>query len=165
MTVRYYFAYGSNMNPERVRQRRMRFEHLESGKLANYRLIFNKRSIKHPGAASANVMEESGSVTEGVLYKLHHPSQIELMDPYEGYPVRYNRVVMSIASGEVSRESWVYVANEAYVETGLKPARWYLNHLLEGKSFLSQAYLSKLRKTPCLDQFDVEPESLEREPL
>lgn len=165
MTAHYYFAYGSNMNPERVRQRRMGFESLEAGKLANYRLTFNKRSIKHPGAASANVMEDSGSVTEGILYKLRHPSQIEMMDPYEGYPVLYDRLVMSISSGLESRDAWVYFANEAFVESGLKPALWYLNHLLEGEPFLSSAYLSKLRKMQCLDQYDVEPDSPLRESL
>ena len=165
MTAHYYFAYGSNMNRERVVQRGMGFEGLEPGTLANYSLIFNKRSVKLPGTASANVMEDYGSVTEGVVYKLKHPSEIEMMDPYESYPICYNRMVMPISTREVMVDAWVYVANEAYVETGLKPAGWYLNHLLEGEPFLSKAYLSKLRKTECLDQFEVEPTTTARAPL
>ncbi len=165
MTAHYYFAYGSNMNRERVVQRGMGFEGLEPGTLANYSLIFNKRSVKQPGTASANVMEDYGSVTEGVVYKLKHPSEIEMMDPYESYPICYNRMVMPISTREVMVDAWVYVANEAYVETGLKPAGWYLNHLLEGEPFLSKAYLSKLRKTECLDQFEVEPTTTARAPL
>ena len=165
MTAHYYFAYGSNMNRERVGQRGMGFEGLEPGTLANYSLIFNKRSVKQPGTASANVMEDYGSVTEGVVYKLKHPSEIEMMDPYESYPICYNRMVMPISTREVMVDAWVYVANEAYVETGLKPAGWYLNHLLQGEPFLSKAYLSKLRKTECLDQFEVEPTTTARAPL
>ena len=135
MTVHYYFAYGSNMNPARVRDRRMDFHSAEAGKLHHYALRFNKRSVKYPGAASANVVMARGSITEGVVYRLTHPDQIEMMDPYEGFPVRYSRFALPVQLAKETVHAWVYTANEDHIQEGLNPARWYLDHLLAGKSF------------------------------
>ncbi len=66
----YYFGYGSNMNETRVIKREMPFTQILGGTLHNYQLAFNKRSVKYPGAASANVVEAKGSHVQGVLYKL-----------------------------------------------------------------------------------------------
>lgn len=158
MTVTHYFAYGSNMNPERVRQRSMEFNHHQAGSLHNYRLTFNKRSVKHPGSASANVMMHSGAVTEGVVYQLQHPDQITRMDLFEGYPHRYDRLPVRIVCQQGVVEAWVYIANETHVTEGLKPNRWYLDHLLAGKQFLSNAYLERLESVECLPDSNIEPE-------
>ncbi|MDZ7686172.1 MAG: gamma-glutamylcyclotransferase family protein [Gammaproteobacteria bacterium] len=64
----YYFAYGSNMNPERVEWREMPFVELHGGVLRDYRLVFNKRSAKYPGTASANVVASPDDRVEGALY-------------------------------------------------------------------------------------------------
>lgn len=155
--VHYYFAYGSNMNPARVEKRRMGFESAQAGALSDYALRFNKRSVKYPGAASANVIAHSGALTQGVVYRLQHPEQITMMDPYEGYPVRYDRLALPIAvtSGEV--HAWVYIANQDHIQEGLAPARWYLQHLLAGRAFLSEDYYAGLSQTPCLPDSDHEP--------
>ncbi len=156
--VVHYFAYGSNMNSCRVRQRRMKFDEHAAGSLHNYRLVFNKRSVKFPGAASANVVNQKGGVTEGVLYKLQHPEQIEMMDPFEGYPLRYDRMVLPIVTGEEVVKAWVYIANEAFIADGLRPARWYLEHLLAGRFFLSPGYYEQLTTVECLPDSHIEPD-------
>ena len=153
----FYFAYGSNMNAERVRQRQMKFERHYGGVLDGYRLAFNKRSVKYPGAASANVVPARGSRVEGVLYLLRDPSEIEVMDPFEGYPVRYSRRLLEVASTDGRVPAWVYIANEEFVTHGLRPARWYLEHLLEGRPHLSDRYYERLMQTECLPDSDIEP--------
>ena len=157
LTVNHYFAYGSNMNSERVRQRKMSFESSGSGYLFGYSLRFNKRSVKYPGAAAANVVASAKGVTEGVVYRLVEPVQIEMMDPYEGYPLRYRRTAMPIITKAGGVDAWVYIANEDHVAEGLAPARCYLNHLLEGRDYLSDSYFEALSQTKCLDDSDVEP--------
>jgi len=157
LTVKHYFAYGSNMNPDRVRQRKMSFESAASGHLFDYSLRFNKRSVKYPGTAAANVMVSAKGVTEGVLYRLVEPVQIEMMDPYEGYPVRYTRIALPIVTKADVVEAWVYIANEDHVTEGLVPARWYLNHLLAGRAYLSASYFETLCQTKCLHDSDIEP--------
>ena len=156
LTVHHYFAYGSNMNSDRVRQRKMSFESASSGRLLGYSLRFNKRSVKYPGAAAANVVASAKGVTEGVVYRLVDPVQIEMMDPYEGYPVLYRRTTLPIVTKAGVVDAWVYIANEDYVAEGLAPAQWYLNHLLAGRGYLSNSYFESLSQTKCLDDSDVE---------
>ena len=155
--VRWYFAYGSNMNPERVARRDMGFTRILGGSLADFELRFNKRSTVHPGMASANVMRTPGAVVEGVVYELTEPAQIEQMAPFEGSPERYVREPCAIQTDEGSMTAWVYIATERWITEGLRPARWYLNHLLAGEAHLSSAYFSSLSRVDCLPDSDVEP--------
>ncbi len=155
--VFWYFAYGSNMNPERVRQRRMHFDVRRGGVLDHFELVFNKRSVRYPGAASANVEERPGARTEGMVYRLLHPDQILSMDPFEGYPLRYDRQVVPVACGSVIVQAWVYIANPEYVAEGLLPAQWYLDHLLAARDHLSAAYCRRLEAVQCLPDSRVEP--------
>lgn len=153
----YYFAYGSNMNPDRVRKREMPFEEYHPGVLDGYRLVFNKRNERHPGAASANVVEAPNDWVEGVLYRLPAPEGIHAMDPFEGYPVRYDRQRLPVWHGDIICHAWVYLANEEFVADGLKPARWYLEHLLKGQPHLTEDYYRRLIGTECLPDSDLEP--------
>ena len=153
----YYFAYGSNMNPTRVRRRKMQFDSYSGGWLEGYRLVFNKRSTILPGAASANVDLEPDSKVEGVLYRLTRPEEIEVMDVFEGYPRGYNRELLPIVCGSRVISAWVYIANQEFVAEGLKPARWYLEHLLSGAPYLSHDYYQALKQTETLPDSSIEP--------
>ena len=153
----FYFAYGSNMNSCRVRKRQMSFEEALAGQLECYRLAFNKSSIKYPGAGAANVVPDRDGETEGVIYRLTEPSQIQMMDPFEGYPQHYRREVLPIDTKLGKIDAWVYIANPAYVAEGLRPARWYLDHLLAGRKYLSRDYFDALSQTVCLQDSDCEP--------
>lgn len=155
--MNFYFAYGSNMNPSRVEKRQMPFSGCEAGVLKGYRLIFNKRSALIPGAASANIEMAADDRVEGVIYALQDESGIEAMDPFEGYPVRYDRSLVEIQTKQRNVQSWVYIANEDYRQSGLLPATWYLNHLLAGQPYLSQPYFERLSRQPCLPETDLEP--------
>jgi len=157
MTRHYYFAYGSNMNPSRVRLRNMAYSHYEAGVLSGYELVFNKRSVKYPGAASANIVEKKMGRVEGVVYHLSDENQIEVMDPFEGHPERYRRLLVPIETSATELTVWVYVANSNHIQEGLKPATWYLNHLLAGEAFLTPDYYRKLAETQCLPDSEIEP--------
>lgn len=150
--VDFYFAYGSNMNVERMHERQMDFDHAEAGVLRDFRLVFNKRSTRQIGMASANVMQSSGSRVEGVLYRLLDSDAINKMDPYEGYPLGYDRKKIPIRIQRSKLQSaWVYTANPDYIDETLKPARWYLDHLLAGREYLSDGYYRQLLAVQCLE--------------
>ena len=154
----YYFAYGSNMNPARVRQRQMGFDAHMSAQLFGYALAFNKRSHKYPGAASANVMAAAKtSRVEGVVYRLKTADHIHMMDPFEGYPRLYSRIELPVqtVAGEIM--AWTYIANPELVTAGLKPSRWYMAHLLAGEEYLSVDYYARLAGVVCLPDSDEEP--------
>ena len=156
MSNLYYFAYGSNMNPERVKARGLEYSRVLSGKLPGYELSFNKYSAKRAGSA-ANIIRKENAVTEGVLYLLAEAEQIITMDPFEGFPDHYTRELLSIATKSEPVRAWVYIANRRFIRANLLPPRWYLNHLLAGKQFLTQPYYERLKKVACIIGTDVEP--------
>ena len=155
--TRFYFAYGSNMNPARVTRRKFQFEDYDRGTLEDFALAFNKRSSVHPGAASANVIVEQGSRVEGLVYRMVEETQIEVMDPFEGYPIRYRRERLPIQFRGDTVAAWVYLANRDFIADGLKPLKWYLDHLLAGQPHLSEDYYARLCQVECLPESEVEP--------
>ena len=156
MSNLYYFAYGSNMNPERVKARGLNYSQVLSGQLSGYELSFNKYSAKREGSA-ANIIMQENAVTEGVLYLLSEAEQIVAMDPFEGFPDHYTRELLSISTKSASVRAWVYIANQRFIRRNLLPPRWYLNHLLAGKQFLTQPYYERLKKVECISGTDLEP--------
>ena len=146
------------MNAERVEQRKMAFDHYEGAVISGFRFAFNKKSVKFPGSASANVVLDAASEVEGVVYHLTDEKQILMMDPFEGYPTRYDRQLVPAVTKSGVINVWVYIANPEHIEEGLRPNLWYLNHLLAGKVFLSDSYYATLSSTKCLPQSEVEPE-------
>ena len=143
----WYFAYGSNMNPQRMRTRGLSFSEALAGQLQGYELSFNKRANDRPGTAYANIRHRQNAVVEGVLYRLDDPAEILKMDPFEGTPIFYSRERLPVLTAQGTLPGWVYVANPAWRCDGLKPTRAYLEHLLAGRDYLSQPYWQLLADT------------------
>jgi cation transport regulator ChaC len=148
---RYYFAYGSNMNPARVAQRGLRFDEVRSATIDGVRLTFDKQSREHPHCGHANLAFAPGARTEGVLYRLDSNSEIERMDRFEAAPVNYSRDVVWVHTDDGELAAWTYFANAAVLRAGLRPERMYLNHLLAGRDYLSAAYFDWLSRVACVD--------------
>ena len=151
MLVHHYFAYGSNMNPERVRERGLVFTGTVSARLRGVRLVFDKAARNRPGVAHANIVHAPGSVVEGVLYRLRLPDEILKMDPFEQAPVNYGRDVVYVESGGERLAAWTYFANRAVRRNGCKPPRSYMQHLLAGSAYLTPGYCRWLQQIPCAD--------------
>ncbi|GLZ89456.1 gamma-glutamylcyclotransferase [Metapseudomonas resinovorans] len=144
----FYFAYGSNMNPARMRSRGLAFSEALAGRLEGYALCFNKRAHDRPGRSYANIRYQRDGVVEGVLYRLEHEDEIWKMDPFEGTPIFYSRERMPVVTARGVQSAWVYVANPAMREDGLWPTRSYLEHLLAGREFLTPTYWENLAAVP-----------------
>ena len=146
----YYFAYGSNMNPDRVAARGLAVVSVASAALDGVALAFNKRSRDHRGGHANIVYAPSGCV-EGVLYGLRDADQIQRMDRFEKTPINYSRERVVVRTAAGPQAAWTYVANRAVIIEGLKPARAYLNHLLAGRAYLSPEYYEWLAGSTCTD--------------
>lgn len=146
--VAFYFAYGSNMNPQRMLERRMQFSHAQGARLAGFRLEFDKSSKTHPEIGHANIVYDPDSAVEGVLYSLVDSREIGRMDKFENAPINYSRDVVELANRV---HCWTYFANPGVRQAGLRPSRSYLNHLLAGKAFLSDSYYQMLSRWECLE--------------
>ncbi|MEZ5560780.1 MAG: gamma-glutamylcyclotransferase family protein [Pseudomonadales bacterium] len=146
-----YFAYGSNMNPDRVAERGLLVQRAESARLPGYRLLFDKTSNQHPGVGHANVAWAPEAEVEGVLYWLAAPDEIVKMDRFERTPVNYSREVVQVHTAAGPVPSWTYFANPAVRRAGLKPPRSYLRHLLAGAAYVSPGYLAMLEAVACAE--------------
>lgn len=141
----YYFAYGSNMNPARMRARGLEYSHCQPGRLKHCELRFNKRAHNKQGVGYANVCHRRGSEVEGVLYQLAGAIDISMMDPYEGTPVRYSRELFEVFTATGTQWAWVYIANPAFLDACLGVEEAYLNHLLSAGELLSADYRRRLQ--------------------
>lgn len=148
---KYYFAYGSNMNPDRMKARGLEFSGVYSGVLRGYALAFNKRAADAPHRSYANVIYSPETHVEGVIYELADTDEIVKMDPFEGTPRLYSRELYGIETEIGLLHAWVYIANRSMISEDLLPARWYLDHLLAGEPFLSPHYFQQLAQSPCLE--------------
>ncbi|MCK9469527.1 MAG: gamma-glutamylcyclotransferase [Porticoccaceae bacterium] len=149
----YYFAYGSNMNPARMADRGLEVVEAMPGRLGDMALRFNKRSRRDPRWACANIAWCPGDAVEGVVYRLADEQQIFRMDPFEGAPFFYSRERFPVALPNGTQvHAWTYVANRAHIDDSIRPLRWYLEHLLAGREYLSPSYFSWLEATACLDE-------------
>jgi gamma-glutamylcyclotransferase (GGCT)/AIG2-like uncharacterized protein YtfP len=135
-----YFAYGSNMNEKRMTERGVNYTKKEKGTLKGYRFIVNKKSQKNPSIGFANIVEDINSEVEGIIYEVNHDDILKL-DGFEGYPKHYKREIKIINDKQVV----VYIANDNWTTNNeLETTEEYKNHILEGKTFLSEKYYNKL---------------------
>jgi len=79
----YYFAYGSNMNPERMMERNVGFSQRRRAILKGLRLKFNKVSEGNHKEGFANIVHDRNELIEGVLNKIMKSDLLKL-DLVEG---------------------------------------------------------------------------------
>jgi len=152
----WYFAYGSNMNPARLADQRLKERAVQmgpriGGRLDGWRLAFNKIARSPEGAAAGNIVEAPGEVVHGTLNQMPDAG-LAVLDIWEGVAGgHYKRQTVPVVRADTGEtiEAVTYIALK--VGEGLRPTREYLGHLLAGKDLLPAAYWEKLQKTETLD--------------
>ena len=144
--LKWYLAYGSNMNRGIFESRRgMRPIQAKPALLQNYRLRFNL-AIGPGERGVANLESQSGARTWGVLY-LITVEQSEHLDHTEGVPRgAYRRIpVSTIVDGSEQIAAFTYQSDK--MGLGRKPSPRYIALLIEGavQHGLPHDYLLYLR--------------------
>lgn len=144
-----YFAYGSNMDWERMthRSRASTAQFLCKALLPGYRLAFTRRT--DAGTGAADIVADQGNEVWGVLYHIEPEDRVNL-DLHE--EVRSNQcrseTVLVHPEGERSRtlKVFTYVASHK-LPAHQPPTRQYLEYLLNGarQARLPEDYIRKLR--------------------
>lgn len=149
-----YFAYGSNMNMERLRERLGREGHQLLGRrratLHDYRLVFNKRSSLEARVGYANIEPSDASIVEGTLNEMSDAA-LALLDRIELVPVHYRRVRVAVHDwGQASTTlAWTYLAQPAMLCPEVLPTREYIGQLLQARDVLPDHYLGSLAEVEC----------------
>jgi len=149
----YYFAYGSNMDKQRMQvERNIAFSRRCSAHLYGYHLEFNKVANDNPQEGKANIVPDDGGLVEGALYDIDATS-LPTLDKCEGYHEHYLKIPVKVRLPSDGKEvcAITYIANPDKIGDELKPRRCYLDHLLAGRDILSEGYLEWLEGTETLD--------------
>jgi len=128
LTVK-YFAYGSNIDIERLKSRvEFMNEPVVEGEpysLEDYTLVFNA-GMRFSTFSFANIVPRKGSKVEGILYDLT-PNQFKRLDDYE---MLYEKQYFQIDENTIG---CVYIAKEmCTLEKEYKPDLSYLNIIIDG---------------------------------
>lgn len=154
MRTHLYLAYGSNMDPERIRSRLgpdLLGEAVAPEAVAvlqNHELRFHKQLMGGGGAADL-VGRASGCDSppaEAVVWRVTERG-LSILDGYEGVGAgHYRRECWTVSTTTAEAvEVMVYLAEPEAVVHGLRPRPGYLEHLLNGaRRFLSGDYVEWL---------------------
>jgi gamma-glutamylcyclotransferase len=154
--MNWYFAYGSNMNAQRLFEERLKPEGVPrgeriAGQLDGWRLAFNKRARLPFGAGAGNIVPAVDESVHGTL-NLLPPRGFEILDRYEGVAGgHYERRLVPVVRADTGEtvDAVTYVA--LLVGEELRPTRDYLGHLLAGRDLLPPDYCARLGATPTID--------------
>lgn len=140
----WYFAYGSNMSRQQVKQRAGQPKEEKIARLEGYELNFEK--IARGGSGTGNIVVAPEKTLWGVLYRLTE-QQLKTLDRFEGVPEHYRRSEVNVVDGHGNKiAAQVYLARK--VRKGLKPDRQYLQRIIQGaeEHNLPADYIAQLKK-------------------
>jgi len=138
-----YFAYGSNLKWERMRERVPSARREAVAFLEDYRLVCNKRG--RDGSAKANLVEAAGDRVWGVLYRVE-PDHLALLDRFE---MGYERIEVEVRTTTGNARCASTYRSDRITDDPV-PFDWYRGMILEGarEHGLPDEYLAALEAIP-----------------
>lgn len=123
-----YFAYGSNMSHNEIRQKCPHGKFLKRAYVKNHKLVFDGHSKKRDGAV-ANIIESEGNVVWGGLFEIIE-DDLKALNHYEGYLYSYDRKTVTVNDDQGnSCEAIVYYREGATLGA---PSESYRALVIEG---------------------------------
>jgi gamma-glutamylcyclotransferase len=141
MDYDFYFAYGSNMLTERLRNRVGAVKVYGQARLDGWRIALSKRA--RDGSGKANIEPSSAHSVWGALYKLTALQLMKLDRKEKGY-TRRTFEVLPQAGPKVSADTYIAETSTA----GLRPTDKYRGLILNGarEHGLPSDYLAQLER-------------------
>jgi len=122
-----YFAYGSNLSKDQMRERVGDWKKAEKASLQKWKLIFNvKSSTWGGGAANVKKTGNPNDVVWGVIYSMTQEQLDVLTSKYEKISPQFKKVECD----NQKRFAWVYIFSPN--KPSLKPADEYLDTIKTG---------------------------------
>ncbi len=134
----YYFAYGSNMLPERLIGRIGKYHTAFNAVFPRHKFIYNKKSID--GTAKANVESDGGAEVHGVCFEIDESDLGILKKFEEGYDQRNIDIVTG--NGYIT-QAVTYISTST--DASLSVSEEYKNIVQKGAKHwgLSKSYVSE----------------------
>jgi gamma-glutamylcyclotransferase (GGCT)/AIG2-like uncharacterized protein YtfP len=149
------FAYGSNMNLNRLKERVPSANKLLNVFIKSYTIKCNK--ISTDGSSKANIIKTSNDddIVWGVIFEIDDSEKPNL-DEYER---GYNESTLSFLDSENNpHQAQVYIADESAINEDLLPYDWYKEYIVSGakENDLPQEYIEKLEAINFIEDTDTE---------
>lgn len=139
-----YFAYGSNLDIEQMRQRCPSSRVVGIGRLPAHRLAFSRYSDSR-GCGVADIVPDEGQEVWGLLYEISDEDLKGSLDRYEGFPHCYTRLLLQVETLSVGDpDAWVYSVVEK--DDHVEPDSYYLDIICSAAASLGfpQEYRSMI---------------------
>jgi hypothetical protein len=151
-----YFAYGSNLHPERLRRRIPGAELLGVGRLADHRLAFHKRSWVD-GSGKCDAVPAAGESVHGALFRLPESGR-ERLATFEGLGQGYEEFEGQVLAASGAVDAFLYRAQPQAIDDDLRPFEWYKALVLVGVEFhdFPAPYRAAIQAIPAV--VDPDPE-------
>lgn len=152
------FAYGSNLNLNRLTKRVPSAVKVSNAFLPGYKLICNK--ISKDGSAKANIIKTNkpAELVWGVLFTIDSDEKA-LLDKAEGLGKGYNEDTLTFFD-EVNNSyaAQVYIADSNVINNNLLPYDWYKEFIVTGaiQNELPADYILQLQSIICSRDNDEE---------
>lgn len=150
-----YFAYGSNLLFERLKERCPSAERAGLAKKPGYALGFSKRSVDGSGKGMFGLTSTPEDELMGALFALKDDEvELERLHRAEGKGNGYDYIadfqVVRIPDGTTETVR-TYQMAPSHCDASLQPYDWYLALVVAGaiQSGLPMDYISRLRASPC----------------
>ena len=117
-----YFAYGSNLSHEQMRDRCKNPEYIKNIFLEGYELSFCAINRNY---GAANIVKKPDSKVPGGVWKIS-TSDEKGLDYYEGFPIKYVKDFFTLNGAKIM----FYIIKRQY--SFKPPQRWYVNRINQG---------------------------------
>jgi gamma-glutamylcyclotransferase (GGCT)/AIG2-like uncharacterized protein YtfP len=153
-----YFAYGSNLCMDWLRNRTPSAEKSDTGILRGHRLKFHKVSINdHSGKCNALETGNQDDYVWGVLYEIPE-DEVPLLDAAEDLGISYRKQEVKIRSSHGGKIIYAttYIAMKATIDENAVPFEWYKRLVVRGAEShnLPEEYIQGLRQITAQNDSD-----------
>lgn len=150
-----YYAYGSNLHPERLGARIPSSQLLGVAELTGYRLLFHKLGADQSAKCNAFYSGDPEHLLLGALFSMA-ACEKQILDEIEGAGYVVSEVM--VQHGGADHQAFMYVAEQAYIDDSLVPYRWYKEFVCLGAKFLNfpAHYIAQLAAVEAVDDGDPE---------
>lgn len=152
-----YFAYGSNMLEQRLKERVKSAKFLSNAWIRGYEVRCRKKSIDGSGKADLVETGDLEDIVHGVVYQFDPIDWDELDEAERGY----DRAAIQVHTDSGNRDVTTYLAREEKIDESLQPYTWYRDLILCGaeQHGLPAGYREKIAAIPDIPDSDENRDS------
>lgn len=151
------FAYGSNMNINRLKERVPSAAKVCNASLDGYSFAFNKKSTD--GSVKGNIEQTNNANDKvwGVVFEIDEKEKNKL-DDAEGLGNGYNETMIDVLGTEGQLiKAQVYIADSVAIDNNLHPYDWYKEYVVSGakENKLPEGYINTLANFQAVEDLDI----------